>query len=101
MEDLSLQKQEKKKSLKAGIEEEDKKPKNRILGTADYIAPEVLKGEAHTSALDLWSFGVIVFEFLTGALPFNDETPEKVFKNILDRNFKIWPKVGNDGSGIS
>ena len=83
---------EKKKSIRKNEdEEEEKKHKNRILGTADYMAPEVIKGEQHTAALDLWALGVMAFEFLTGALPFNDETPEKVFKNIRDRNFKFWP----------
>jgi len=56
------------------------------LGTADYMAPEVIKGEEHTFALDFWSLGVITYEFLTGKLPFNDDTPEKVFKKILNRD---------------
>jgi serine/threonine protein kinase len=56
----------------------DKKQKktHRVIGTADYIAPEVLKGEEHTFRLDFWSLGVIVYEFLTGSLPFNDQTAE-------------------------
>jgi serine/threonine protein kinase len=82
---------DKKKSFKTL--EEEKKPKQRILGTADYMAPEVIKGEEHTPCLDFWSLGVITYEFLTGALPFNDETPEKVFKNILDKRIK-WPEIG-------
>ena len=52
---------------------ETKKP--RILGTADYMAPEVIKGESVNYLLDFWSLGVIGYEFLTGNLPFNDETP--------------------------
>ena len=43
----------------------------------------------------------MAFEFLTGALPFNDETPEKVFKNIRDRNFKFWPKIGTEDGMIT
>lgn len=49
------------------------------------MAPEVIQGKDHTYALDFWSLGVVAYEFLTGGLPFNDETPEKVFKKILDR----------------
>ena len=37
------------------------------------------------TAVDFWSFGVCLFEFLTGIPPFNDNTPELVFKNILNR----------------
>lgn len=54
------------------------------------MAPEVIKGEEHKPALDFWSLGVITYEFLTGALPFNDETPELIFKKILKREIK-WP----------
>ncbi len=36
---------------------------------------------------------MIGFEFLTGYLPFNDETPEKIFNNILFKPIE-WPEVG-------
>ena len=42
----------------------------RALGTCHYMAPEVINGDENTHALDFWSLGVIVFEFLTGGLPF-------------------------------
>ena len=49
------------------------------------MAPEVIKGESVNYLLDFWSLGVIGYEFLTGNLPFNDETPEKIFNNILSK----------------
>lgn len=36
-------------------------------------------------AVDWWALGVCLFEFMTGIPPFNDETPEAVFHNILQR----------------
>lgn len=51
------------KDIAPAIEEKPKK--NRVLGTADYMAPEVIEGEDHTPALDFWSLGVIAFEFMT------------------------------------
>ena len=36
-------------------------------------------------AVDWWALGVCLFEFMTGVPPFNDETPEAVFHNILQR----------------
>ncbi|KAG8504697.1 Serine/threonine-protein kinase greatwall, partial [Galemys pyrenaicus] len=57
----------------------------RILGTPDYLAPELLLGRAHGPAVDWWALGVCLFEFLTGIPPFNDETPQQVFQNILKR----------------
>ena len=54
-------------------------------------------GEPHTFRLDFWSLGVIVYEFLTGNLPFNADTPAEVFENILAMNI-TYPQIGeNDG----
>ncbi|KAM6162071.1 serine/threonine-protein kinase greatwall isoform 2-T2 [Erethizon dorsatum] len=70
----------------------------RILGTPDYLAPELLLSTAHAyfllnpgPAVDWWALGVCLFEFLTGIPPFNDETPQQVFQNILKRDIP-WPE---------
>lgn len=62
----------------------------RILGTPDYLAPELLLMQGHGPSVDWWALGVCLYEFLTGIPPFNDETPQKVFENILNRNIE-WP----------
>ncbi|RZC42411.1 Pkinase and/or Kinase-like domain containing protein [Asbolus verrucosus] len=62
----------------------------RILGTPDYLAPELLLRKGHNCAVDWWSLGVCFYEFVTGIPPFNDETPQQVFKNILEHNIE-WP----------
>uniref|UniRef100_A0A8C9V6R6 Serine/threonine-protein kinase greatwall n=1 Tax=Scleropages formosus TaxID=113540 RepID=A0A8C9V6R6_SCLFO len=61
-----------------------------ILGTPDYLAPELLLGKFHDFMVDWWALGVCLFEFLTGVPPFNDETPQLVFQNILNRDIP-WP----------
>ena len=43
------------------------------------------------SAVDWWALGVCLFEFMTGIPPFNDETPQAVFHNILNRDIP-WPE---------
>ncbi|KAM5156623.1 serine/threonine-protein kinase greatwall [Mantella aurantiaca] len=63
----------------------------KILGTPDYLAPELLLGTPHGPAVDWWALGVCLFEFLTGIPPFNDETPAQVFQNILKRDIP-WPE---------
>lgn len=63
----------------------------RILGTPDYLAPELLLRKGHGPAVDWWALGVCLYEFMTGVPPFNDETPQAVFKNILSRNIE-WPE---------
>jgi serine/threonine-protein kinase len=49
-----------------------------VIGTADYISPEQARGEVATPASDLYSVGVVLFEMLTGILPFNGELPVAV-----------------------
>lgn len=75
------------KSVKRGEMESDE----RILGTPDYLAPELLLSKGHGPAVDWWALGVCLYEFMTGIAPFNDETPQKVFDNILSRNIE-WPQ---------
>ncbi|KAL6060878.1 Serine/threonine-protein kinase greatwall [Balamuthia mandrillaris] len=60
--------------------------KRRVVGTPDYLSPEALLGTGHSASVDWWALGVILFEFLSGCPPFNDETPEEIFQNILNRN---------------
>ncbi|XP_071454278.1 serine/threonine-protein kinase greatwall isoform X2 [Hetaerina americana] len=62
---------------------------HRILGTPDYLAPELLLRQGHGPAVDWWALGVCLYEFATGIPPFNDETSEAVFNNILQRK---WPE---------
>eukprot|EP01119_Soliformovum_irregulare_P015523 TRINITY_DN4370_c0_g3_i2.p1 TRINITY_DN4370_c0_g3~~TRINITY_DN4370_c0_g3_i2.p1 ORF type:complete len:740 (-),score=160.35 TRINITY_DN4370_c0_g3_i2:85-2304(-) len=47
-----------------------------MVGTPDYLAPEVILGTGHGQAVDWWSLGVIAFEFLTGFPPFNGDSAQ-------------------------
>lgn len=62
----------------------------RIFGTPDYLAPELLLRQIHSFPVDWWALGACYYEFVTGIPPFNDGTVEQVFKNILERNID-WP----------
>ncbi|CAD8076112.1 unnamed protein product [Paramecium sonneborni] len=73
----------------------------KIVGTPDYIAPEIIQGtSASNFSCDYWSLGIIMYELLCGIAPFNDDTVEKIFDNIL--NMKIeWPQIGEGDDCIS
>lgn len=72
-----------------------------MLGTPDYMAPEIILGKEHSYAVDWWALGIIGYELITGALPFHDtESVQKVFDNILQMNIK-WPKVGTSENDLS
>lgn len=57
----------------------------RILGTPDYLAPELITKQGHGPPVDFWSLGICFYEFTIGILPFNDDSPQDIFKNILSR----------------
>lgn len=63
-------------------------------GTPDYLAPEILLGQEHSYPADWWALGTIMFEFLTGCPPFNDDSPQAIFDNILSLDIP-WPPEGS------
>ncbi|KAG5915272.1 serine/threonine protein kinase, AGC [Claviceps capensis] len=56
---------------------------NSFVGTEEYIAPEVIKGSGHTSAVDWWTLGILVYEMLYGTTPFKGKNRNATFANIL------------------
>ncbi|PBP15717.1 serine/threonine-protein kinase nrc-2 [Diplocarpon rosae] len=56
---------------------------NSFVGTEEYIAPEVIKGCGHTSAVDWWTLGILVYEMLFGTTPFKGKNRNATFANIL------------------
>ena len=57
------------------------------------MAPECILGEDVSPLMDFWSFGILAFECFTGSLPFNSDTPEAIFKNILKKPIEF-PQTG-------
>jgi serine/threonine-protein kinase len=54
-----------------------------IIGTAAYMAPEQAKGKAVDRRADIWAFGVVLYEMLTGARAFDGEDMSEVLATIL------------------
>lgn len=52
-------------------------------GTFDYLAPEILQGFPYTFSVDIWSFGIILYEMLVGITPFWSEDTNIMCKNII------------------
>ncbi|XP_053093349.1 ribosomal protein S6 kinase alpha-1 isoform X2 [Pangasianodon hypophthalmus] len=52
-------------------------------GTVEYMAPEVVNRQGHIHSADWWSFGVLMFEMLTGSLPFQGKDRKETMNLIL------------------
>lgn len=53
-------------------------------GTAEYLAPEVLLGEAYSFGIDYWSFGTILYEMLAGITPFWADNHADMYRRVLE-----------------
>ncbi|KAL1411014.1 serine/threonine protein kinase, AGC [Vanrija albida] len=56
---------------------------NSFVGTEEYIAPEVIKGCGHTSAVDWWTLGILIYEMVFATTPFKGRDRNTTFSNVL------------------
>lgn len=63
---------------------------NSFVGTEEYIAPEVIRGNGHTAAVDWWTLGILIYEMLFGFTPFKGANSNETFCNVL-KNDVVFP----------
>ncbi|XP_056157045.1 striated muscle preferentially expressed protein kinase [Lampris incognitus] len=72
-------------------------------GTLEYMAPEMVKGEALGPPADVWSLGVVTYIMLSGRLPFQHEDPQQTESKIQMAKFdptKLYPNVSQSASAF-
>jgi aurora kinase, other len=67
-----------------------------LCGTLDYLPPEMVEGRDHDHNVDIWSLGVLMYEFLTGRPPFEAEGNSETYKRISGVDLRIPPGAMSD-----
>lgn len=67
-----------------------------FVGTHEYLAPEIIRGDGHGSAVDWWTFGIFLYELLHGRTPFKGSGNRETLFNVVGQPLKFL-----DGSSIS
>ena len=50
-----------------------------LVGTPEYLAPEILLNKGHSKPVDWWTLGILIYELISGIDPFNDEDPMAIY----------------------
>ncbi|PKA52447.1 Serine/threonine-protein kinase KIPK [Apostasia shenzhenica] len=62
---------------------------NSFVGTHEYLAPEIIRGDGHGNAVDWWTFGIFLYELLFGRTPFRGSCDEETLKNVVTESLKF------------
>ncbi|KAL5740136.1 hypothetical protein ACOSQ2_029316 [Xanthoceras sorbifolium] len=67
-----------------------------FVGTHEYLAPEIIRGDGHGSAVDWWTFGIFLYELLLGRTPFKGNGNRETLFNVVGQPLKF-----PEGSSVS
>ncbi|XP_053106151.1 aurora kinase A isoform X2 [Hemicordylus capensis] len=71
--------------------------RSTLCGTLDYLPPEMIEGRTHDEKVDLWSLGVLCYEFLVGKPPFEAKTYQETYRAISKVDYRF-PSFVTEGA---
>ncbi|SMN21524.1 similar to Saccharomyces cerevisiae YPL209C IPL1 Aurora kinase subunit of the conserved chromosomal passenger complex [Maudiozyma saulgeensis] len=57
-----------------------------LCGTIDYLSPEIITSREYDETVDVWALGILIYELIIGAPPFEEESKEMTYKRIVRGN---------------
>jgi len=74
--------------------------RNTLCGTLDYLPPEMVEGREHDEMVDVWTLGVLMYEFLVGSPPFEAEGHSATYRRIQRVDLKFPAEVTEDAQDL-
>ena len=71
-----------------------------LCGTLDYLPPEMIENKEHDKMVDVWSLGVLMYEFLTGNPPFETTDHQQTYRKIRNVDISFPPHVCADARDL-
>lgn len=71
-----------------------------LCGTLDYLPPEMIEGKDHDASVDVWSLGVLMYEFLNGSPPFEAEGHHATYRRIQRVDLRFPPGMSEDAKDL-
>lgn len=97
----TIGKRSKSKNNNNDFDEKDiKDDLNELCGTTEYLAPEILKLSGYGYAADWWSFGMVIYEMLTGLPPWYSDDQTEMIEGILNKSVNIPPNMSEHAKDL-
>lgn len=72
-----------------GLSKRITKDTTTMCGTPQYLAPEVITIQLYGKPIDWWALGIILYEMVTGAVPFNADNDNQLYSKIVNGKIMI------------
>lgn len=83
-----------------GLAKSTKSKSSTFWGSPLYLAPEIIKGEKQTIAVDFWSFGVLLYEMMCGKPPFWDHDGKALLTRIINKDYEFESNISDEAKDL-